>query len=164
MLKTSLKALAAVAALAAVSPASAATYTYTMTNNDVLTIDNVLNTATFKGATINASMKSADFSKFIGGATPTFTAVLSALDGTRLINGQWLTDNPLNATTTHPQKLIMSGSSVNLWAWWGNPIKGGDYVTTIKNYSAVPEPGMVGLLGASVLGLAFARRRKAVAA
>ena len=165
MLKTSLKALAAVAALAAVTPASAATYTYTMTNNDVLSIDTVSKSATFKGATINASMTSAAFASFAGGAAPTFTAVLSALDGTRLINGQWVTDNPLNATTTHPQKLIMSGTSVNLWAWWGNPISGGDYVTTIKNYSAVPEPGMVGLLGASVAGLALARRRrKAVAA
>lgn len=165
MLKTSLSALTALAAIAAVSPASAATYSYTMTNNDVLTISTDTQSATFKGAKIDASMTSAAFSSFAGGAAPTFTAVLSALDGTRLVNGQWLTDNPLNADTTHPQKLIMSGTSVNLWAWWGDPIQGGDYVTTIKSYNAVPEPGMLGLMGAAVAGVLVARRRrKAVAA
>lgn len=165
MLKTSLSALAALAAMVAVSPASAATYSYTMTNNDVLTISTDTQSATFKGTTINASMTSADFASFAGGAAPTFTAVLSALDGTRLVNGQWLTDNPLNATTTHPQKLIISGTGVNLWAWWGDPIQGGDYLTTIKSYNAVPEPGMLGLMGAAVAGVVVARRRrKAVAA
>ena len=26
--------------------------------------------------------------------------------------------------------LIISGTGVNLWAWWGDPIQGGDYLTT----------------------------------
>lgn len=163
-----LKIFAGVAAMAiafGASPASAAVYTYTMTNNDVLTIDSATNAATFKGATINASMTSAAFSTFAGGLNPTFTAILSSLDGTRLINGSWVTDNPLNSTTTHPQKLIMSGSGVNLWAWWGNPIIGGDYLTTIKSYSFkpgtdVPEPGMAGMLAIGLAGLALARRRR----
>lgn len=165
------KLLAAAVALAAVStamPASAAIYTYTMTNNSVLSIDSTAQSATFAGADINASMTSAAFAAFPGGALPNFTAVLSSLDGTRLINGQQVTDNPLYATTTHPQKLIMSGDNVNLWAWWGNPIVGGDYLTKIKSYTfnsttggtSVPEPGMLGLLGAGLAGLALARRNR----
>ncbi len=165
------KLLAAAVALAAVSaamPASAAIYTYTMTNNSVLSIDSAAQSATFTHTDLNASMTSAAFASFPGGALPVFTAVLSSLDGTRLINGSWVTDNPLNSTTTHPQKLIMNGSNVNLWAWWGNPIIGGDYLTTIKSYSvnsttggtSVPEPGMLGLLAAGITGLALARRSR----
>ena len=81
MLKTSLSALAALAAMVAVSPASAATYSYTMTNNDVLTISTDTQSATFKGATINASMTSADFASFAGGAAPTFTGRIGAHEG-----------------------------------------------------------------------------------
>ncbi len=166
-----LAALAALATFAGANPASADEFRYTMTNNDVLTINNVTNTATFVGSTINASMASTSFAAFTGGAAPIFTAVLSSLDGTRLINGQWVTDNPLYSTTTHPQKLIMNGATanaINLWAWWGNPIIGGDYLTTIRSYTvtttsggnAVPEPGMVGLLALGLAGVAVARRRR----
>jgi hypothetical protein len=169
------KLFAAAVALAAVSvamPASAAIYTYTMTNNSVLSINSTSQSATFTGSDINASMTSAAFAAFPGGALPNFTAVLISLDGTRLINGKWVTDNPLYATTTHPQKLIMDGKNVNLWAWWGNPIIGGDYLTTIKSYTfnsttggtSVPEPGMLGLLAAGLGGLALARRRRSKAA
>lgn len=170
VIKAGATAIAAVFATA--NPASAAVYNYTMTNNDVLSIDSTASTATFTGATINTSMASSAFATFPGGASPTFTAVLSALDGTRLINGVWTTDNPLYATTTHPQKLIMSGSNINLWAWWGDPITGGDYLTTVKSYSvnttsggstggtAVPEPGMGALLGLGVLGMVAVRRRR----
>jgi hypothetical protein len=95
---------------------------------------------------------------------PVFTAVLRSLEGTRLINGDWVTDNPKDVNTTHPQKLIIQGANVNLWAWWGNPIIGGDYLTTIKSYSVtpspVPEPGMMGILAVGLTGLAFARRKR----
>jgi len=164
-LKNSLKALVATAAIALANPASADVYDYTMTNGDVLSIDTSTASATFTGSTINASMSSADFGGFLGGAMPSFTAVLSSLDGTRLVNGSWLTDNPLYADTTHPQKLIMNGSGgVNLWAWWGDPIQGGDYLTTIAGYThtpsrPVPEPGMLGLMLAGLGGLALTRRR-----
>ena len=167
MFKNSLKGLAAMAAVALASPASADVYDYTMTNGAVLSIDTVSSSATFTGSNINASMTSADFAGFTGGATPSFTAVLSSLDGTMLVNGTWMTDNPMYADTTHPQKLIMDRSGgVNLWAWWGDPIQGGDYLTTVASYahtpsSSVPEPGVLGLLAAGLGGVAFARRRKA---
>ena len=162
-------AVAFATALVFASPASAAIYTYTMTNNDILKINSDTQSATFTGATINASMASSAFATFVGGAAPTFMAVLSSLDGTRLIGGTWVNDNPLYADTTHPQKLIMNGTGINLWAWWGNPITGGDYLTTIQSYSfdpgnQVPEPGMLGLLAVGLGGLAYSRRRKRKAA
>jgi hypothetical protein len=163
---TFMSAIAAICLGAAAStPASAAIYNYTMTNNDILSINSSTNSATFTGATINAAMVSSAFATFAGGAAPNFTAVLSDLTGTRLVNGTWVTDNPLFADTTHPQKLIMSGTGVNLWAWWGNPITGGDYLTTIKSYSvnpgtSVPEPGMAALLALGAGGLFMARRRR----
>lgn len=150
----------AIATIAA--PASAAIFEYTMTNGDILTIDTDTSSATFVGDKINASMTSASFASFTGGATPSFSFILDSLDGTRLINGQQVTDNPLYADTTHPQVLkTMSGGRVNLWAWWGDPIIGGDYVKTIKSYSAqVPEPGALGLMALGLGGMAFARRRR----
>ncbi len=134
-------AAAALAAVSTATPASAAIYTYTMTNNSVLSINSDTQAATFKGSDINVSMTSAAFAAFPGGALPIFTAILSTLDGTRLINGKQVTDNPKNATTTHPQKLIIDGKDVNLWAWWGKPIIGGDYLTKIKSYSVNSTTG-----------------------
>jgi hypothetical protein len=147
------------------APASAAIYEYTMTNGSVLTIDTDTSSATFKGNRIDATMTSSSFASFTGGALPVFSFVLDSLDGTRLINGQWVTDNPLYADTTHPQKLISygagSGGKVNLWAWWGDPIIGGDYITYISSYRAdVPEPGALGLMALGLGGVAFARRRR----
>jgi len=163
--KKAVLAASGAAAMLAAAPASAAIYTYNMQGGDVLTIDSTAQTATWTGATIDVSMTSADFATFTGGAKPIFSFVLDSLDGTRLINGQWLTDNPLNADTTHPQKLIASkaGSKtkVNLWAWWGDPIKGGDYIRKIGGYSAqVPAPGMLALFGIGLAALGWRRRRK----
>ena len=152
----------AVAAATVAVPASAAIFEYTMTNGDVLSIDTDTSSATFTGATINATMTSAAFADFTGGENPSFMFVLDSLDGTRLINGQQVTDNPRFIDTTHPQLLKTIGNDrVNLWAWWGNPITGGDYVRTIQSYSAqVPEPGALGLMALGLGGMAFARRRR----
>ncbi|HMT43376.1 MAG TPA: hypothetical protein PKA59_02410, partial [Chakrabartia sp.] len=79
---------------AASTPASAAIYSYTMTNNDVLAINTSTNSATFTGATINASMTSSAFATFPGGLNPSFTAVLHAPGGTPPFNGSRGTDNP----------------------------------------------------------------------
>ncbi|MEZ5742248.1 MAG: PEP-CTERM sorting domain-containing protein [Sphingomonadaceae bacterium] len=167
MIKFPLKLIAALGAFAfSTAPAAADVFTYNMTNGDTLSINSDTQSATYVGSTIDVSMTSADFASFAGGANPTFTAVLSSLDGLRLIGGKWLTDNPKNVDTTHPQKLIFEGNGrVNLWAWWGDPIVGGDYIKNIGSYShtptnPVPEPGMLGLLALGAGGVAFARRRR----
>lgn len=152
-------------ASAMAAPASATIYEYTMSNGSVLAINTDTSSATFTGNNINTSMTSSSFATFAGGAMPVFSFVLDSLDGTRLINGQWITDNPLYATTTHPQKLISYGNTqVNLWAWWGDPIIGGDYITYITSYrensAAVPEPGALGLMALGLGGVAIARRRR----
>lgn len=166
-MKTYQKALmaAGMAAAVAATPASASIYEYTMSNGDILTINTETSSATMVGATINATMTSADFATFQGGAAPEFMFVLNSLDGTRLIRGQTVTDNEYLSDSTHPQKLISYGAGgngrLNLWAWWGEPIIGGDYITYITSYTAqVPAPGALGLMAFGLGGVAFARRRK----
>lgn len=160
---------AGAAGLMTATPASAAIYEYTMTNGDVLTIDNETLTGTFVGATIDATFTSASFATFSGGAAPRFSYILDSLDGTRLINGQTVTDNPKNIDTTHPQVLKAlatsnGGTKFNLWAWWGDPIIGGDYVRHVASYAQVPAPGMLALFGLALGALGWRRRRKAAAA
>lgn len=150
--------------LMAAAPASATIFEYTMTNGDLLTINSETESATWKGDSIDVTMTSSDFASFTGGENPSFMAVLSSLDGTRIINGQSYTDNPKNINTTHPQKLIGMGdkSKFNLWAWWGDPIRGGDYVRSIGSYSAsqVPAPGMAALFALALAMIGFGRRRR----
>ncbi|GAA4049861.1 hypothetical protein GCM10022213_22260 [Parerythrobacter jejuensis] len=164
-LKTKAATAVALGTLAMAAPANATIFEYDMTNGDLLTIDTDKSTATWKGKNIDTVMTSPDFAKFTGGANPRFTAVLTSLDGTRTIRGKTYTDNPKNINTTHPQKLIGQGSRFNLWAWWGDPIKGGDYIKHIGGYTAteVPAPGMLGLFGLALAALGFRRRRSRMA-
>ena len=158
------------AALAVSSPASASLYTYTQTNGDTLTVDSSNNIGTLKGNNIDVTFTSTAFANFDGGATPSGTFNLDTLDGTRTVRGVAYTDNP-----SHQQvlKFLNGGSKVNLWSWWGNPIIAGDYITYVKSYTPpstssggtpVPAPGILGLFGLGLAGLAFGRRRKTVKA
>lgn len=160
--KPALFATAAVTALLLSNPAAAALFTYTQTNGDILTIDNVAGSGSLKGAAIDTTFTSDGFKNFQGGANPgSLMYTLSSLDGTRTIGGVQYTDN-----TSHTQKLIFSNSGrVNLWSYWGNPVRGGDYVTNIGGYTPppvvpVPAPGIIGLFGLGLAGIAFGRRRK----
>ncbi|WP_379548208.1 hypothetical protein ACFCW2_03470 [Qipengyuania sp. DSG2-2] len=165
-LKLAATGAAAIAALAVAAPANATIFEYGMTDGSVLTINTDTSTGTWVGSDINAVFTSDDFATFTGGANPTFSSILTSLDGTRLINGQLVTDNPKNIDTTHPQKLIGWGDRFNLWAWWGDPIIGGDYVRSIDSYSAteVPAPGMFGLFAMALALLGFGRFRRGGAA
>jgi len=157
---------AAMATFAVATPANATLYEYTMTNGDLLTIDTDTQSGSWVGDNINAVFTSPDFADFTGGSSPSYMATLTSLDGTRTINGVDYTDNPLYIDTTHPQKLIGSGGKFNLWAWWGDPIRGGDYVRTIGSVTAteVPAPGMFGLFAMALALLGFGRFRRGGAA
>jgi len=161
LLKRTAAALALASAVAA-APASATIFEYEMTNGDILTIDTETQSGSWKGKNINATFTSPDFANFKGGAKPQFAATLTSLDGTRTIRGQQFTDNPKNINTSHPQKLYARGSNFNLWAWWGDPIRGGDYVKNISGFTVteVPAPGMLGLLAIALCALGLGRRRR----
>ncbi len=154
----------AAASMAVAAPASATIFEYTFGNGDVLTIDNEAGTGTWVGDNIDASF-TGDFSGFEGGETPSFMTTLTSMDGTRTINGNTV---GLQSDPRHPEMLKTrdGGSRWNLWATWGDPVVGGDYVRSITGYTAteVPAPGMLGLFGLALaaLGLGW-RRRKAAA-
>ena len=167
--------LAGLAGAAMMTPASAAVYTYTMTNGSVLKIDSSTSTGTMVGSGLNATFKSADFATFTGGDNPNFMTTLTSLTGSRTVNG--VTYLPNLTDRVHPPMLELGQSAggagkVNLWAIWtsasGDSI--GDYVTSIQSYTPpsstggtdVPAPAMPILLGLGALGLAYrARQAKA---
>ena len=167
--KTAAIALAATT-MAAAAPASATIFEYTFNDGDVLTIDSDAGTGTWVGDDINASFESPDLQGFQGGETPSLSATLTSITGSRLINGSF---QDVSSDPRHPEMLIATGdgSRFNLWANWGDPIVGGDYVRQITGFSVnpggstdVPAPGMLGLFGLALaaLGLGW-RRRKAAA-
>lgn len=169
--KKTIAALIAAASLVGISgEAMAAVYTYTQTNGAVLTINTTTQTGTMIGPDINTTFTSPSFATFAGGANPNINYNLTSLTGYRKINGVNYAPN-----TLHQQMLVISGTSVNLWSYWGTGTQFGDYVTTIGSYTPpsstsstssgtpVPEPEMLGLFAVGVAGLFMARRRRKVA-
>jgi len=150
----------AAAAVTLSSPASAALFTYTQTNGDILTINNSTNSGTLRGTNIDVTFTSDGFASFTGGANPgNLSFNLASLDGTRTVRGVVYNDNP-----AHQQRLIFSRNGrTNLWSLWGNPSVAGDYITYIGGYtppSPVPAPGILGLFGIGLAGLWMSRRRR----
>lgn len=165
-LKLAAAGAAAMATFALAAPANATIYEYSMTDGGLLTIDTEAQSGSWVNTDINTVFTSPDFANFTGGTNPTFTATLTSLDGTRIVNGQTLTDNPLNIDTTHPQVLKSYSGKFNLWAWWGDPITAGDYIRTIGSVKVteVPAPGMFGLFAMALALLGFGRFRRGGAA
>ncbi len=156
--------LAALAATMAM-PASATVYQYSMTNGDLLSIDSTAGTGTWTGAGINTSFTSTAFTSFTGGQNPSgYMVDLNSISGYVTINGK---NESFSLTPSHPPMLKLDGTTAVLWATWGTPPVGGDYVKSITGYTTssssggtnVPAPAMPLMLGLGALGLAYRGRR-----
>lgn len=164
--KTKAAAMALAATMMA-SPAAATIFEYEMTNGDILTINTDTESGTMKGDRIDVAFAGSDLANFPGGATPSFSHLLTSLTGTLKVNGQTYTPTRTNGTRYHDWMIKGYGDGrINLWSWWGDPVVAGDYVKRIANYTAteVPAPGMLGLFGLVLAALGLRRRRKLAAA
>lgn len=165
---------AAVCALVGASNAYADVYTYTETGvgntGGSHTADLTVNTATGAGSLIGSGLDinfTGNFTGFTGGAAPSSMYTISILPGSSISLGG-TTYSLIAPPTSHPDMLEFQGKSINLWAEWSKTgtatgtilydTIGGISSSSTSGGTSVPEPGMVGLMGLGVLGLAFRRR------
>ena len=176
--KSLLAGVAAMAMLGMAETASADIYTYTTTNG-TYTLNNVTDTGTWAGSA--ATPGNLSFS-FTDTTHATFTGGASSMDMLDLSNMVGSKDGlaPVNGDVGHPGMLDLGSK---LWVPWGNAQQVATQTSwtesdiawgTQTGYTdtpsssgtsggtAVPEPGVAGLMGLGLVAL-FARRRKSVA-
>lgn len=181
MIKTLCATAAALSALTVAAPASAAVYFLGMENGTHVTIDTDRATGSWIGSQINATFSGAGLANFsVGepGANGSINLPLFAADVT-VSPGSTITGN--DGTSYHPNPVqqqmfkVEAGNVLNLWSFWGTTAcptcqNIGDYRVAAINVRSsswpsssggteVPEPGMLGLLGFGLAGLALIRRR-----
>lgn len=183
---------AAICALAAASNAHADVYQYTETGgpgltianvgvapgqgtlNGTLTVDTAAGTGSLVGTAGNGNSFDINFTghfgSFTGGASPLSSFMIMIQPGSDIVYGG-KTYSLVDTGASHPDMLnFETGKAIRLWAEWQDTGCAsckvlGDLVGTISSGGTpVPEPGMVGLMGLGVLGLAFRRRIAAIAA
>lgn len=141
-----------------------------------LQVNTTTGTGTFTGdgGAINIAF-TGNFAGFMGGASP-MSMYNIAIDPSSSINFGGHTYSLINPDASHPDMLEMEGSYIKLWAEWSAPgcascqilgdINGGISSSsggTSSGGTAVPEPGMVGLMGLGVVAMMLRRRKTAVA-
>lgn len=176
--------------LLAAAPAHAGIYDYTLSGGPGITtygvgsapgqgtysadlkIDTTAGTGTLigDGGAVNVSF-TGNFAGFAGGANPLVTYSV-VIDPSSSITYGGHTYGLLNTAPAHVNMIQFQGSSINLWAEWtaaGCPscsllgdTTGNISSSTSSGGTAVPEPGMVGLMGLGAAALVW-RRRKALA-
>lgn len=182
----SMAAVVAAGAIAVAGQAQAAVYSYGLTggagftvygvgtapgqpNTDAtLTIDTTAGTGSVIGSAINAAF-TGNFSSFTGGAAPTGMFDISLLPSSTLT----YKGSTYKPQAGHQPMLELFGTNINLWAVWTAPGCGscatlGDVLKNVSSSStggtAVPEPGMIGLMGLGAAALVWRRRRSAMPA
>lgn len=168
--------------LAAAGPASATVYElYFLENQGTLTIDTEKAIGSWVNANLNATFSGAGLANFSANASPNggnfplapFSSdIVISADSTYTAGGIVYRPNQV-----HQQKLLVEGDKgFNLWSWWGTPdcpncqyigdqkgVAYGIHASPSSSSSGgtdVPEPGVMGLMGLGVLGMAFGRRRR----
>lgn len=183
--RTALASLATLALLTIGGTAHADVYTYTESGspglqtygvgaapgqvpfNATLTVDTAAGTGSLVGdsGAINIDF-TGNFAGFMGGATPMnmYNISIDPASSISLSGHNYVFD----AAGGHQPMLEFLGKTINLWAVWNAPGCAscsllGDTVSNITSSStggtAVPEPGVAGLIGLGVLALAFRRRQ-----
>jgi len=113
-----LAAAAALASLTAATSASAAVYTYTEADGSTLTLNTTTHIGTIVGPAINVSFTSASLATFTGGVNPTANLAITAISGTRTLNGVTYVPN-LNSLSGMTTMLHLATGSGYLWSSWG---------------------------------------------
>lgn len=173
-LKKLLVAASMIAGMASASPSAAAIYTYNLSNGGTMTIDTVAMTGSIIASDVNATFSGAGLASFTGGFNiPTFGTNISITPGsTRIYGGQTYYSNTnhqqMLETGNYPGMAGAGTNKINLWTYWGTAACPscnilGDYTGLVVSSStggtAVPEPGMLGLMAVGLFGIGFARRR-----
>jgi len=182
MIKKFIAGTVTMTALAMAMPASATVYELSMSDNSKVTINTETMIGTWIGGAINATFSGAGLASFNLDVPDGYVGLRSADYGVTLSPTSTITGSDGKVyfpTKVHEQRFktgAVTGDpfSVMLWSYWGPA--GCDKCTNIGDYvykavswqtvpsssggTSVPEPGMVGLMGLGVLGMAFARRRR----
>ena len=167
----------ALAAMAVAMPASAATYLLGIDNGSKVTINTDTMIGTWIGSGINATFSGAGLANF-SASQPSFESNITIAPTSTITgsNGTVYSPNQVHQQVFKTGTAAGGANQILLWSWWGtaacpNCQNIGDYAYTILGSrtvlpgtpgsgTEVPEPGMAGLLGLGMLGLAFARRRR----
>lgn len=184
MIKKFIASAIGLSALIAAVPASADLYEINMSDGSRVHIDTGTQIGKWIGAGINATFTGEGLSNFSLAVPEGGEGIRGADYGITLTPDSTFTRGGTTyfPTSVHPQRFKTGAATghgdfgVMLWSYWGPAgcatcTDIGDYVVYANGWSSavgsttsggtdVPEPGVMGLMGLGVLGMAFGRRRR----